>query len=385
VSRAAGRRRAPGAPSALLATAVLALGSAACAGCADTTFTVRRGAALTPAPAPPQVAPGPAGAPAPLRVLHVADFGEVNAQQAAVARALTAAHRRAPFDLAVFPGDNLYDCGPDAARPGVEGCAFGPDQNTVATPPAGTDPAFLRQHEAPLAGLSDPAPPVYLSLGNHDVASWYGCAVAGLESAEVARRRACASVAHQGPRWSMPARHYLVDQGPARFIFVDSNVVYADYAGFTLEDELRFVAEAARGCAWRACFLVAHHPPATAGVHLRDFARPERVERMGRVLTAAAGVRAWLAGHDHDLQHLRTAGGLDVLISGNGCCARPKERFERTSDGGPLLFASVRPGIGLLTVQADGWGYRFEDTDNRPLYCCAAQGRGRCEPVTCGP
>lgn len=367
--------RAAATPAALLA---VALAGAACTGCAGATYTVRSAAAERPGPAPAPVA----GA---LRVLHVADFGEVNAQQAAVAAAVAAAHRRSPFALAVFPGDNLYPCGPDAARPGAEACAFAADGNTVATPPRGVDPAFAGRHEGPLARLADPAPRTFLSLGNHDVATWLGCKVSGLDDDRLSRRRACLEVAHQGPRWSMPARHYVVDEGPARLIFLDSNVFYADYGGFTLEDELRFLAGAVEGCEARACFVVAHHPPTTAGMHVKDFDRAGRAERVARVVAAARGVRAWLAGHDHDLQHLRTAGGLDVLVSGNGCCARPEERFERTSDGGPLLFATVRPGLGVLTVHAGGWEYRFEDAGNRPLYCCAAAGAGRCEPVACAP
>ena len=208
-----------------LALLLLAAGCAACAACARTTFTVRNGAALAPGPAP-------AAVPGALRVLHLADFGEVTAQQAAVAEAAAAANRRAPFALALFPGDNIYECGPDAAYPGAAQCAFGPDRNTVATPPGGTDPAFERLHEAPLAGLASPgpAPRVFLSLGNHDVATWPGCGVSGLEKAEISRRRACVSVAHQTPRWSMPGRHYVVDEGPARFIFLDSNAIYADSA-----------------------------------------------------------------------------------------------------------------------------------------------------------
>jgi hypothetical protein len=359
-----------------LAALLLAAG---CAGCADTGYTVRRGEAATPGVAPPAV-------PGALRVLHVADFGEVNRQQASVASNMAAAHRRGPFALALFPGDNIYPCGPSADRPGAEKCQFGPDRNTVVVPPEGTDPAFARQHEAPLEALSGPgAPRVLLTLGNHDVATRSDCALLEVSDAEIARRRACAAVAHQAPRWSMPGRHYVVDEGPARFIFVDSNVIYADYAGFTLDDEVRFVAEAALGCATRTCFLVGHHPPATAGGHLRDFDAPERGARMRR-LVAAAGpdLRAYLAGHDHDLQHLRTAAGLDVFISGNGCCARPEERFERTSDGGPLLFASVQPGFGALSVDPDGWSYRFEDASG-PLYCCAAAGKGRCLPVDCAP
>jgi len=330
----------------------------------------------------------PAGPEGALRVLHVADFGEVNAQQAAVAAAAAAAHRRAPFALAVFPGDNLYACGPDVAPPASGQCTFGPDRNTVATPPGWTDPSFARLHEDPLAGLATPgpAPRIYLSLGNHDVARWTGCGVPGLSDDEIARRRACAEVAYQGPRWSMPGRHYAIDEGPARFVFFDSNVIYADYAGFTLEDELRFIEEAVRGCGARQCFLVGHHPPTTAGGHVQDFAKPERGRRMRQVLDAAGpAVRAWLAGHDHDLQHLRAAGGLDVLVSGNGCCARPTELFEETAEGGTLLFATTHPGFGTLTVAEGGWRYRFDDAKGRPLYCCAAEGAGRCEPVGCGP
>ncbi len=361
-------------PAALVVAAVLVAGGAACAG----TFTVRRGEALAPGPAP-------APATGALRVLHLADFGDDTPQQAAVARGVAAAHRRAPFALAVVPGDNLYECGPDATRPGAERCAFAADGNTVATPPEGTDPAFARLHEGPLAGLTDPAPPVYLTLGNHDVATWVTCRPLGIPEAEVARRRACAEVAHRSPRWSMPGRHYLVDEGPARLIFLDSNAIYADYAGFTLEGELAFLAAAVKGCDARACFVVAHHPPTTAGGHVKDLDKAGRGERMARAVAAAAGARAWLAGHDHDLQHLRTAGGLDVLVSGNGSRARTDERFERASAGGSVLFASVRPGHGVLSVHAAGWSYRFEDPAGQPLHCCAAEGSGPCRPVACAP
>lgn len=348
--------------------------------CASPGTTVRRGDALTPAAAPPAV-------PGALRVLHLADFGEVNPQQASVAAGVVAAHRRAPFALAFLPGDNLYPCGPDAARPGAGACTFGADRSTLATPPAGVDPQFRRLHDQPLAGLLEGgAPPrLFLSLGNHDVATWLGCIAPGVEKAEAARRQACAEVAYRSPLWSMPARHYLVEEGPARFIVIDSNVLYADYAGFTLEDELAFVAEAVKGCAERACFVVGHHPPATAGMHVKDF-RDDRPARVARFLAALGpSVRGWLAGHDHDLQHARTAGGLDVFVSGNGSSARPEERFERVNDGGSLLFASVRPGHGVLEVHAEGYTYRLEDTRGAPLYCCAAGPAGPCAPVACAP
>lgn len=380
--------------------AALLLAGSACAGCSvPHPFTVRHGQAGSPAsesatataatataPSSPiaLVTPGPAG----LRVLHLGDFGERTPQQAAVAGAAAALHARANFAVALFAGDLLYPCGPDASRPGAEACTFAPDGNTVATPPAGpTDPAFADLHERPLAGLLQGRPPrILLALGNHDVYSRYGCGVPALSAEATARRKACLNVAHASPLWSLPARHYVVDEGPARFVVLDSNTVYADYGGFTLGAELEFLAKALEGCERRACFVLLHHPPVAAGVHVKDFESPAVVARMARLEAAAGGrIRAWLAGHDHDLQHLRTSSGVDVLISGNGATARPSERFERTAPSGTLLFASTAWGLGVLTVRPDGWDYRFEETQGRPLHCCAASGAGRCEPVACAP
>ena len=57
---------------------------------------------------------------------------------------------------------------------------------------------------------------------------------------------------------------------------------------------------------------------------------------MARVVAAAAGVRAFLAGHDHDLQHLRTAGGIDVLVNVAGGFV-----WQTLDDGGPETWARM--------------------------------------------
>jgi hypothetical protein len=364
------------APALALALVAVTAGSAGAA-----PFTVRHGAGAAPGPALPAGA-GAGG----VRLLHLGDFGERTPQQAAVAAAAARDHARAPFALALFAGDLIYQCGLDPTRAGAEACAFAADGNTVATPPSGPpDPAVAELHERPLAGLLAGTPPsTVLALGNHDVSSHLTCGAPGLSASESARRKACLAVAHRSPLWSLPARHYVVEEGPVRLVVLDSNTVYQDYGGFTLDAELAFLAGALEGCERRACFLLLHHPPTTAGQHARDFEKPERVARMARLEAATRGrVRAWLAGHDHDLQHLRTAGGVDVLISGNGSTARPRERFEQVANGGALLFATTAPGLGVLTVRAGGWDYRFEDVEGVPLHCCAAAGAGRCEPVRC--
>ncbi len=196
-------------------------------------------------------------------------------------------------------------------------------------------------------------------------------------------------MAHASPAWKLPARHYVVDQGPARFIVLDSNVIKGDYGGFTLADEVAFVTSASAGCDARPCFVMAHHPAATAGGHTSDFDSADYTARVAQVIAAGGGnLRGWLAGHDHDLQHLRTASGLDVFVSGNGCRDRTDERFERAAPAGStLLYGSVRWGHAILEVSDSGFTWRAEDSRGSARYCCAATRSGGvwtpCEPVRC--
>ena len=372
-----------------LAGALLAAGAGGCCSCAGSPdFTIRAASVQDPPPAPPLVGPA-------LLVLHVADFGDATCQQQAVADGFLAAHHRAPFDVALFAGDNLYGCGPDARVPGADGCAFASDGSTLAagfTPPRDV---LFGLHERPIGDLaSAPAAEVLLALGNHDVGAPASCRGSG--DPVTARRRACLEVAHRSALWRMDGRHWLADRGPARFLFVDSNLLIADYGGFSIDDEVAFVAAAAPGCRadvcdsepdgcskpW--CFLVAHHPAATAGSHGSDHTLGYG-SRVARLLAAGGGrIRAWMAGHDHDLQHLREPSGVDVLVSGNGAHARASERFETVVPAGAeLLYASVHWGFGVLEVADSGWRYRFESEAGEALYCCAAEGPGRCEPVRC--
>jgi hypothetical protein len=71
-------------------------------------------------------------------------------------------------------------------------------------------------------------------------------------------------------------------------------------------------------------------------------------------------------------------------VSGAGSRGRFGETLDRTSvAGAELLFGSARWGYGVLEVWPGGWAYRFEDHRATPLYCCAAEGGGRCEPTGC--
>ena len=354
----------------------LALLLAGCARCSSPTFAVR--------PVEPEAAPPPL--PVSLRVLHFGDFGDDTWQQSTVARAMTDWAHATPVDVALSVGDNVYECGPDLALPGAPACSFSPDGNTVAAgyePPL--DPRFRKDFEAPLEGLQrDGKPvPIWLVLGNHDMNAWGNCAVSD-DPVAASRARACLEVAHRSPQWSMPGRRWVLDRGPARFIGIDSNLLTRDYGGFSFDDEVAFVRQAAEACGEKTCFLVAHHPAASAGEHVQD-GTPEYLARVRRIEEAAGGrIAAWLAGHEHQLEHLRAPAGYDVLISGNTSRGRPGERFAHVSAAGTkLLFASTAWGFGVLEVGDAGWSYRFLNDKGVPVHCCVAAGRGPCRPVAC--
>jgi hypothetical protein len=366
------RRRRAAAPRALAALAILAACLPACFA-----HDVHR--------AGPLGEPSPRSAPA-VRVLVFGDFGHRTALQHLSARGMRRAHSARPFDFGLQLGDNLYFCGPDPTRPPAEACRFDDDGSTVAagTPPP-RDPIFA-VNEGPLAALRGPSGdplPTYLALGNHDI-GWGGgrCAVDGLASQEAMRRRACLSVAHRTPTWIMPGRHYVLDRGPLRVVVVDTNVVVADYGGFTLDDEIAFVREATRPCGTgRICVLAGHHPPA-AVVGWRPRRSTQRV-RIERLLGAAGGrARAFFAGHIHTLEHL-SLDGLDVFISGSTAMGGFMRFRSRTPARAQVRFATNAWGWAELEADASGWAVRFFDLEGEPLHCCEGAADGPCRPVHC--
>lgn len=331
------------------------------------------------------------GRPVRLRLLHFADFGDTTAQRDAVAGLVKRLTSQRAYDGVLMPGDNLYPCGPSTEVPGAQACRFEADGNTVdgGGPP---DPLFDLLFHRPLAGLSSPdgGPlPVWLSLGNHDVGLSRGCGALGMPpDAATQRLKACLEVAHHGPSWNLPARHYALELGGARFVFFDSNVLSrpGGYGGFGLEDELAFLSKATSGCGEAGagpCFLVSHHLPVTSGRHRPETDDDGYRERVARV-EAAARFDAWFVGHDHDLQHLRAAKGYDVFVSGNGSRGERGDH-QRVTRGGTLLFGSNEWGVATLELLQGGWSVRFEDVESRALYCCESVGRSACRSVSCTP
>jgi hypothetical protein len=333
------------------------------------------------------VGPAPPPRPAAVRVLVFGDFGYRTIPQWLVARAMRRAHEERPFHLALQLGDNVYKCGPDPTLPGAEACRFDEDGVSVAPGPALPDDPLFHQNEAPLRGLRLPegSPlPMFLALGNHDI-GWGGgqCAVPGLSEGEATRRRACLSVARRTPTWTMPARHYVIDRGPVRLVVVDTNLVVADYGGFTLDDEIAFLREATAPCGEDLlCFVAGHHPPAAA--HGYGGGRSPYAGRMARLLEAMGGrAEAFFAGHFHILEHL-SLDGLEVFVSGSTAMGSFQRFRFQTPPRAQLRFATTAWGYAVLEADARGYGVSFFDYGGDALHCCAAERGGPCRPVECG-
>jgi tartrate-resistant acid phosphatase type 5 len=166
--------------------------------------------------------------------------------------------------------------------------------------------------------------PAYAVLGNHDYQRWPESKVdAELEYARSGRNGGAAT------RWTMPARWYRFEF-PAKdplvtFLALDSNMPRADGKqglgrDFTLTPEQQaeqlawFEAELKRPRTTPFLGVIAHHP-VYSGPHgdhpvlIRDW----------DPLFRKYGVDLYMAGHDHDLQHLEFEGHpTSHFLSGGG-------------------------------------------------------------------
>lgn len=218
----------------------------------------------------------------PLHIVAFGDYGDGRASQKAVAAAISKLNTEHPFTFGITMGDNFYFCGVRSVE----------------------DPKWQTHWEDIYTPLGFP---FYASLGNHD----YGnppiiCPLhRGSPQAEIDRTSMSKS-------WRMPAHYYTYTAGAARFIAIDTE-------GWSAEqlEWIRKTLEASRnepGIKWRVVY--GHHPIYTSGVHLNE----RRIGALRRELLPVmldAKVDLYIAGHDHDMEHLRSQ-GMEFLICGGG-------------------------------------------------------------------
>lgn len=192
--------------------------------------------------------------------------------------------------------------------------------------------------------------PFYAALGNHD----YG----GNDLIELEYARL-----HPASRWKMPARWYRIDlpaDHPLVTVFMlDSNYKRMSMEQFEsqrqwLETELR----KPRATTWTV--VCAHHPLFTNGRAGDDPFLQEQWDELFREYN----VDFYIAGHDHDMQHLKVPGHETsfMVCGGGGAGIRDLVR----SDRGP--FAYSMHGFVHLRFGERTADILFLDKSGRPVY-----------------
>jgi tartrate-resistant acid phosphatase type 5 len=268
----------------------------------------------------------PAGKP--IHVVAFGDYGSGNSHQAAVAGAIAQRNKSLPFDLGITLGDNFYFCGVRSVE----------------------DPKWRTRWEDFYTSLGFP---FYAALGNHD----YGhppiiCPLErGSPDAEVAYTARSRS-------WRMPARYYSFKAGPVLFVAIDTE-------GWSAE-QLEWIRQTLAASAddpdikWRVVY--GHHPIYTSGVHLNQRRIGQLREQLLPVLKAAH-VDAYICGHDHDLEHLRSD-GIEFLICGGG--GAKLRGFVGRREPNSVSSASKYAFLDLM-IDAHTFSAQFLDTNLRSL------------------
>ncbi len=265
-----------------------------------------------------------------MHVLAIGDFGRRGAPgQRAVAAGMARVAARADTRFVVTTGDNFYDAG--VAGPG--------------------DPHWRESWADvyPAAGLDVPW---FVALGNHDHR--------GDIRAQIARSAV-------DRRWRLPAPCHQVtwtgsDGVRATFAFVDTTPFLADYRQGGVEEipgierlpttgQLRWLDETLARCESDWKLVVGHHPIRSGSPF---HGGSEELEERLLPLLQRHGVHAYLAGHEHDLQHL-TAGDVQMVVTGSGAEAR-----ETGTEAATRFAAGVLGFVGL-ELGATQLGIRFHD------------------------
>jgi hypothetical protein len=247
-----------------------------------------------------------------VRVLAFGDFGNGSLGQKETASAMLKYHRQTPFDFAVTLGDNFYSYGMESLA----------------------DPRWKTWWDE----LYDPlGVKFYATLGNHD---W------GFDDSPAAE----ILYSRQSPSWRMPSPYYTFSAGPVQFFALDTNEV-SEAQLIWLKDEL-----AKSRAVWKLVY--AHHPIYSVGAH-RD--NQGLIKRLLPVLKGKAEV--YLAGHDHDLQHLKAEDGVHFFVAGGGGAGLREPKPDTRT-----IFAKAAHGFSVLEADSKQLKIKFIDSSLNQLH-----------------
>ncbi len=196
----------------------------------------------------------------------------------------------------------------------------------------------------------------YVTLGNHDYR--------GLAQAEVAYSKV-------SKRWKLPSRYYAITRkvsatDSALFIFIDTTpfvkkyhdeaAQYGDIDEQDTNKQLAFIDSTLITSPAKWKIVIGHHPVYSAGTSHGN--TPELIDRLKPLLDRNKA-QFYFCGHDHDLQHLKSAtSAVDYIVSGAGSETREfgfvkgLSKFSNGDSGFAMLsFTENDAAVYLINYQ----------------------------------
>ncbi len=182
--------------------------------------------------------------------------------------------------------------------------------------------------------------PWYVVLGNHD---YRGNVQAEIDYTNISRR------------WNMPARYFtqrvIEDELTMRFTFIDTSPFELKYyqeekykASVSSQDttkQIQWIDSVSHAGSQDWNIMIGHHPLHSGGKRIDE---TEDIRRQLAPILERNKVDLYLAGHEHDLQHIKPPGQTHHIISGAGSEGRPSGKMEYS------LFGESIPGFVILSI-----------------------------------
>lgn len=246
-----------------------------------------------------------------VRFIVTGDTGTGGKGQYLVASAIEEKCKKSGCDFGILLGDNIYNNG-------VENI---------------DDPQFITKFEKPYQSLDFK---LYLILGNHDY-----------------RGNIQAQIDYTGrsKKWNMPGSTYSFSKDMIDFFAIDTN-----RPDKKQQTELISLLENSKA-KWKIVF--GHHPRYTNSVYKGKIS-PAITDMLDNALCNRADL--YLAGHEHDKQHLKAVCGVEHLILGSGAGIRLSGYGENT------LFAKSSLGFGWFEADHSKIFFQVMDTSGNVEY-----------------
>lgn len=284
-----------------------------------------------------------------LDFLAMGDFGSGNAVQRAVAAQMAefAKSLKRPLTAVFAMGDNFYGkLTPERFAPHFE-------------------EMYSKEH------LNCP---FYACLGNHD----YGPSYDSKQGPAKAQMQLDYAKNNPSSRWKMPAKWYAKEFPDAsnpllKVIFLDGSMFEGALTPKEKMAQKRFLeAEIAKETKAKWRWIVCHYPLFSEGVH-HDNTR--LISEWGPLLNEH-NISLYVAGHDHNLQHLQVDGyNNSFVVSGSGGASLYP--IKRSGRG----FAQKISGFVHIHVGADNFDVQYITTTGECLHSFRRTHAGKVDSI----